>query len=119
MSRPFSKTILFVFLFDNFFILLVAHHLVCYWCSNKETGNCSHDNSDQHGEDEASYSITTEEEDADDHEDGTQPGVDGTGKRGVHRVVKQCQQSALRIELRIFPHTVEHTTLSLMSTPQW
>lgn len=62
---------------------LVAHDEVCHRGSHEERGEGSEDDTQNHGEREAADAVTSEDEDADEHDERTLSGVERTCQGGV------------------------------------
>ena len=98
-------------LFGCLFCLVLLHQRESDGRCNKQRRHRTEHNTQNHSEGEAADGVTTEDEDTQQHNQGTNRGVDGTRQCGVQRVIEQLHLVALRIETEELAHTVEDNHL--------
>ena len=84
-----------------------THHEEGGRCCDEDRRQGTEDNTQDHGEGEATDAVTTEDEDTQQYDQRRDRGVDGTSQCLVQRTIEQALTVALRIQVEVLTYTVE------------
>ena len=87
---------------------LATHHAVGDRRSNEDRRQRTEDNTQRHSEGKALDAATTDEQDAEQHDQRRERGVDGTSQRLVDGVVEHLLDVLFRVQAEVLTDTVEH-----------